>query len=323
MNQKPKKLLERVREVHRLKHYSIRTEESYVKWIKRFILFHNRRHPRDLGRAEIEAFLTHLALEQNVAASTQNQAFAAILFLYREVLKIDIDGSIDALRAKKPKRLPTVLTRKEIQQMFMLLEGTHKLVAQMLYGAGLRLLECLRLRIKDIDFEQHMITVRDGKGGKDRVTMLPRSLAAPLIEHIKRVRLTFEEDQRKGCGPVYIPYALERKYPSAGREWFWQYLFPSSRLSKDPRTGITRRHHKHESTQQRAVSKAAKRLNLTKRVSCHTFRHSFATHLLEDGYDIRTIQELLGHKDVRTTMIYTHVLNKRGVSVYSPLDRME
>jgi len=315
-----KKLLDQVRDVLRLKHYSIRTEQSYVDWIKRFILFHNKRHPQDMGRAEIEAFLTHLAVEGNVAASTQNQAFSALLFLYREVLKIEFDAPLDAVRAKKPARLPVVLTRAEAHLVIDGMTGNYQLMAKLLYGSGLRLMECLRLRVKDIDFERREIIVRDAKGGHERVTMLPASLVAPLQEHLKRVKLVHQQDLDAGYGQVYLPYALDRKYPNANKEWGWQYVFPSDRLSIDPRTGVKRRHHMDESNLQRAVKDAVRLARLAKPASCHTFRHSFATHLLESGYDIRTVQELLGHKDVKTTMIYTHVLNRGGLAVRSPLD---
>ncbi len=318
--QQPKKLLDQVRDVMRLKHYSIRTEESYVDWIKRYILFHKKRHPREMGGAQVEAFLTHLAVEGNVAASTQNQALSALLFLYREVLHQDLDVPIESVRAKKPKRLPTVLTRAEARKIIESMSGVYQLMTKLLYGSGLRLMECVRLRVKDIDFERREITVRDAKGGHERVTMLPESLIAPLQEHLKRVQLLYEQDLAAGYGQVYLPYALDRKYPSASREWGWQYVFPSDRLSTDPRTGIKRRHHVDESNLQRAVKDAARLARLTKPVTCHTFRHSFATHLLEAGYDIRTVQELLGHKDVKTTMIYTHVLNRGGLAVRSPLD---
>jgi len=314
-----KKLLDRVRDAIRVKHYSIRTEQAYVNWIKRYIYFHNVRHPAEMGAAEVEAFLTHLAVNENVAASTQNQALSALLFLYREVLKKD-PGPIDALRAKKPKRLPTVLTKDEVRRVLDHLSSTHQLMARLLYGSGLRLMECLRLRVKDLDFAQRAIIVRDGKGEKDRVTMLPESLVAPLQDHLRSVERLHEEDLARGFGAVYLPYALERKYPNANREWIWQYVFPSQRLSVDPRSGVVRRHHLDESGLQKAVRAAAQAAGMTKKVSCHTFRHSFATHLLENGYDIRTVQELLGHKSVRTTMIYTHVLNRGGLVVRSPLD---
>jgi integron integrase len=320
MEQRPKKLLAQVRDAIRLKHYSIRTEESYVTWIKRFILFHHKRHPNEMAGAEIEAFLTHLAVQQQVAASTQNQALSALLFLYRNVLNRPLDLSIDAVRAKKPKRLPTVLTKEETLMVIAHLSGTQRLMAKLLYGGGLRLMECLRLRVKDLDFTPRQIIVRDGKGMEDRVTMLPESLIMPLQEHLSPVKRIHAQDVAQGVGPVYLPFALERKYPRAGRLWIWQYVFPSDRLAKDPRTGIIRRHHANESSLQKAVSQAGRTVGLNKRISCHTFRHSFATHLLQQGYDIRTVQELLGHKDVKTTMVYTHVLNRGGMAVRSPLD---
>jgi integron integrase len=314
------RLLDQVRTALRLRHYSYRTEESYVNWITRYILFHAKRHPQDMGRPEIEAFLAHLAVQGHVAASTQNQALCALLFLYHEVLAIDLDGPIDIVRAKKPQRLPTVMTKAEALQVIAGLSGVPHLMAKLLYGSGLRLMECVRLRVKDIEFERREIIVRDGKGMKDRVTMLPDALIVPLQEHLRRVRLIHQQDLEQGYGAVYLPDALSRKFPNAAREWGWQYVFPSDRLSVDPRSGITRRHHIDERTLQRAVRQAARLAGLAKPVSCHTFRHSFATHLLEAGYDIRTVQELLGHKDVKTTMIYTHVLNRGGLAVRSPLD---
>jgi integron integrase len=315
----PKKLLDQVRDALRLNHYSLRTEETYVDWITRFILFHNKRHPKDMGTAEVEAFLTHLAVDLTVAASTQNQALSAVLFLYREVLKKDL-GPVDSIRAKKPKRLPTVLSREEARKVIGCMSGTYQLMAKLLYGSGLRLMECVRLRVQDVDFAQHQIVVRDGKGEQDRITMLPDSLIAPLQEHLQRVKQLHKQDLAQGQGAVYLPYALDRKYPNASHEWGWQYVFPSDRLSQDPRTGKTRRHHMDESNLQKAVREAARLAAIAKRVSCHTFRHSFATHVLESGYDIRTVQELLGNKDVKTTMIYTHVLNRGGLAVRSPLD---
>jgi integron integrase len=320
MENRPKKLLDQVREAIQVKHYSIRTEDAYISWIKRYILFHGKRHPKDMDVSEIEAFLTHLAVDQHVAASTQNQALGALLFLYREVLKKDLARPVDSVRAKRPKRLPTVLTREEVFKVIGFLSGTRQLMAKLLYGSGLRLMECVRLRVKDVDFGQHQIVVRDGKGMKDRVTMLPDAIIPSLQEHMEHVKRIHDDDLAKGYGSVYLPFALERKYPNANREWIWQYVFPASKLSKDPRSGSMRRHHVHESSLQRAVRSAAKRAGLNKRVTCHTFRHSFATHLLENGYDIRTVQELLGHKDVKTTMIYTHVLNRGGLAVRSPLD---
>ena len=319
-DQKSPKLLDVVRAKLRLKHYSIRTEEAYVDWIRRFIIFHKKRHPKEMGIPEIEAFLTHLAVNANVAASTQNQAFSALIFLYREVLGIELDGRIDAMRAKKPQRLPTVLTQDEVRRVIANLDGIHRLIVQILYGSGLRILECLRLRVKDLDFARYEITVRQGKGAKDRRTMLPRSLAAPLQAHLDTVRSLYEAGLRDGLCNVYLPFALAQKYPTAPREWLWQYVFPAASHSKDPRTGLIRRHHLDEGAVQKTVRHAAQQTNIAKHVTCHTFRHSFATHLLENGYDIRTVQELLGHNDVSTTMIYTHVLNRGGLAVRSPLD---
>jgi integron integrase len=316
---RPKKLLDQMRDALRTQHYSIRTENAYVDWARRFILFHDKRHPKDMGQAEVQAFLTHLAVEQHVAASTQNQALSALLYLYRSVLEKPLEA-VDVVRARKPQRLPVVLTKAEAQRVIGAMSGVNQLMARLLYGSGLRLMECLRLRVKDVDFEQRAITVRDGKGGKDRFTILPESVIPPLRDHLARVRHLHAGDLKAGYGEVYLPDALERKYPNAAREWIWQYVFPSDRLSTDPRTGVNRRHHLDESGLQRAVRRAAKLVGLDKPVSCHTFRHSFATHLLEAGYDIRTVQELLGHKDVKTTMIYTHVLNRGGLAVRSPLD---
>jgi len=321
MDKPPKKLLEQVKDKLRLKHYSIRTENSYVPWIKRYILFHNKRHPKDMGKQEIEEFLTHLAVDLRVASSTQNQAFNALLFLYREVLDIEIDEQINAVRAKKPRKLPTVMSKGETFKLIENLDGIHQLMSKLLYGSGLRLMECVRIRVKDIDFELNQVVVRDGKGAKDRITVLPEDVKSSLRKHLEKIKLLHQDDLDKGYGRVYLPFALERKYPNANREWGWQYVFPSKSLSTDPRSGEIRRHHINESTLQKALKRAVKFLKINKPVSCHTFRHSFATHLLEDGYDIRTVQELLGHKDVNTTMIYTHVLSKGGMVVRSPLDR--
>jgi integron integrase len=314
------KLLDLVRAVIRSKHYSRRTEETYVDWITRYVRFHKTRHPRELDSADITAFLTHLAVDLDVAASTQNQARSALLFLYREVLGLEIDAPQNVVAAKMPRRLPTVLTRDEVRTVLRLMSGEQRLMAQLLYGSGLRLMECLRLRVKDLNFAQHELTVRDGKGMHDRVTMLPDALTAPLEVHLQLVRRMFDEDVEHGYGQVYLPFALERKYQNANREWAWQYVFPSDRLSTDPRDGQIRRHHRDERGLQSAVKAAVRAAGIAKPASCHTFRHSFATHLLENGYDIRTVQELLGHANVKTTMIYTHVLNRGGRGVRSPLD---
>jgi integron integrase len=317
-----KKLLDRVRDVTRLKHYSLRTERTYCDWIERFIRFHGMRHPAEMAEPEVGEFLTDLARVGNVSASTQNQALSALLFLYKEVLKQEIGWLKQVERAKKPARLPVVLSRDEVHKIFAHLHATARLMAGLLYGSGLRLMECVRLRVKDVDFAYARITVRDTKGGRDRVTMLPVNLAAPLQRHLQKVKAQHEQDLADGFGEVWLPDALARKYPNAAREWSWQFVFPSSRISVDPRSQAKRRHHINESALQQAVKKAVRAARLTKPASCHTFRHSFATHLLENGYDIRTVQDLLGHKDVSTTMIYTHVLNKPGIGVKSPLDHI-
>ena len=314
------RLLDRVRGVLRRMHYSLHPERAYVDWIRRYILYHGKRHPAKMGTAQIDDFLTALAVQGNVAASTQNQALNALIFLYRKVLSIDLEGRINALRAKKPKRLPVALNRDEVAAVMRHLTGVFRLMALLLYGAGLRVKECLRLRVKDIDFARMEITVRDGKGMKDRVTMLPAAAAAELKRQVEYVRTLHEEDIADGHGTVYLPFALARKYPYANRELAWQYVFPAAALSRDPRSDACQRHHVHDSSLQKAVRKAARLAAVRKLVSCHSMRHSFATHLLEDGYDIRTVQELLGHKNVETTMIYTHVLNRPGLSVRSPAD---
>ena len=314
------KLMDQVRAVARLRHLSRSTEESYAFYIKRFILFHKKRHPKELGADEIRQYLIHLAVENRVAASTQNVAFNALLFLYRDVLGVGLPRIENIPRARYPRRLPVVLTREEARAVIANLTGTSKLVAGLLYGSGLRLMEALRLRVKDLDFDSAQITVREGKGEKDRVTMLPQSMIEVLRAHILTVRCLHEADLRAGFGEVKLPYALERKYPRAVKEWGWQYVFPASKRSIDPRNGLERRHHLCETAIQRAVKDALRQAGINKHASCHTFRHSFATHLLEERYDIRTIQELLGHKDVKTTMIYTHVLNLGGRGVLSPLD---
>ncbi len=325
------KLLDQMRDALRIKHYSYRTEQAYLDWAKRYILFHGKRHPAEMGAPEIQQFLAHLAGEKRVSASTQNQALSALLFLYREVLHIDLDPILLST-AKHPEHIPTVLTPQEVRLVLNHLTGTWKLMAQLLYGSGLRLMECVRLRVKDLDFEYKTVLVRDGKGEKDRVTPLPDSIVPDLRRQIERVRLLHEEDLAAGDGEVYLPYALAEKYPNAARELGWQYLFPAARRSIDPLTlpspsgrgaggeGKEHRHHVDPSGLQRAVRQAAQQAGLTKRVTCHTFRHSFATHLLQNGYDIRTVQEILGHKDVRTTLIYTHVLQRGGLAVHSPLD---
>jgi integron integrase len=315
------KLLEQVRQKIRLKHYSIRTERSYVAWIRRFILFHGKRHPAEMGAAEVEAFLTDLAVRGRVAASTQNQAFCAILFLYKQVLKMDVLKDLDAVRAKRPVRLPTVLAFEEVMRIIEAVSGVFQLVTKMLYGCGLRGIEAVRLRVNDVDFALNQIMVRDGKGRKDRLTMFPDDVKAALEAHLKRVKIQHEKDLRNGYGAVFLPDALERKYKNASKQWGWQYVFPSKTLSVDPRSGIKRRHHLHLASLNRAIKKAADLAGIQKKISSHCFRHSFATHLLEDGYDIRTVQELLGHRDVKTTQIYTHVLNKGPKAVRSPLDR--
>ncbi|HAV76675.1 MAG TPA: integron integrase [Anaerolineae bacterium] len=315
-----KKLLDQVSDAIRLKHYSYRTEQTYKEWIKRYILFHNKRHPKDMRVQEIQDFLSHLAAEKNVAASTQNQALSAILFLYRHVLQIEIEFPTDIVRAQKSKTLPTVLTHQEAIAVIGKMNGTPQLMTKILYGSGLRIKECLRLRVKDMDFGNRQIIVRDGKGEDDRFTILPDSLIPDLDLHLQTVNLIHQKDLKAGFGEVYLPYALARKYPNAAKEWAWQYIFPALSRSTDPVTQKTMRHHADPSVLQKAIRSAAKLAKVTKPVSPHTFRHSFATHLLQNGYDIRTVQELLGHKDVKTTMIYTHVLQRGGLAVKSPLD---
>ena len=318
----PPKLLTQVRERCRVKHHSIRTEKTYVHWIKRFILFHNKKHPKDMGKYEVEAFLTHLAVVGNVTASTQNLALSAILFLYREVLILKLPWLDDVVRAKKPGKLPVVMTPTEVQRVLTHMDGKYWLMASLMYGTGMRLMEILRLRVKDVDFERREIMVRDGKGGKDRRTMLPDSLRDVLQQQVEKIRELHKQDMEQGADPVYMPYALERKYPNAGKELGWQYMFPASKLSTDPRTQLYRRHHLDAKVLQRKIKTAVRSSGINKPASSHTFRHSFATQLLETGYDIRTVQELLGHADVSTTMIYTHVLNRGGQGVRSPLDAL-
>jgi len=314
------RLLDLVRDAIRRLHYSYRTEQSYIHWIKRFIYFHGKRHPAEMGAVEVTAFVTHLAKERAVASAMQNQALISLLFLYGHVLAQPLPWMEGIDRAKTPVKVPVVLTREEVRAMLAQLEGTKWLMAGLLYGGGLRLRECLKLRVKDVDFGYKQITVRDGKGSKDRVTMLPAALVEPLRQHLVRVKRLHERDLEEGYGAVEVPFAIERKYPKAPRDWGWQYVFPSIKRSTDPRTGVIRRHHVFDSVLPRALSAAARAAGVVKPVGSHTLRHSFATHLLQSGYDIRTVQELLGHSDVSTTMVYTHVLNKGGQGVRSPLD---
>ena len=316
------KLLDQVRQAIRMRHYSPKTEESYVHWIKRFIFFHNKRHPAEMAEPEIARFLSNLATELRVSGSTQNQALNALLFLYHQVLGKEIGYVNGVVRAKKAPRLPVVLTRGEIQALLGNLDGSEKIMATLLYGAGLRLMECCRLRVKDIDFSQNQIVVRAGKGDKDRYTMLPAAVKEVLIKHLDDGKRQHQNDVEKNLGRVVLPNALDRKYPNAGREWAWQWVFPATRYYVDRETGREYRHHLHESVLQKAVREAVRNAGIAKPATCHSMRHSFATHLLEDGYDIRTVQELLGHNDVSTTMIYTHVLNRGGRGVQSPADRL-
>jgi len=314
-------LLDRVRQHLRLRHYSIRTERAYVDWIKRFIVFHGNRHPAEMGEDEISGFLTYLAADRHVAASTQNQALSALLFLYQQVLDRKLEYMDGIERVKRPPKIPVVLSPEEVRAVLKELTGECRLMAELLYGSGLRLMECVRLRVKDVDFAYRQITVRDGKGFRERVTLLPDRLIKPLRLQLQRAKELHKQDLAKGRGRVHLPYALGRKYPNAARAWVWQYVFPAPKLSVDPRSHETQRHHVQEKNLQNAVKMAVAKAGVTKLASCHTFRHSFATHLLENGYDIRNVQELLGHKDVSTTMIYTHVLNKPGLGIQSPLDR--
>ncbi|MCP4203968.1 MAG: integron integrase [bacterium] len=316
------RLLDRVRHRARLRHLSPRTEQAYVRWIRRFILFHEKRHPKEMGEQEISLFLTHLAVEKKVAAATQNQALSGLLFLYREVLGRDFGELQGLVRARRPKRLPVVFDRDEIRRLFACLDGCDLLIVGLLYGAGLRLMECLRLRIKDIDLGYRQITVRGGKGDRDRMTLLPDVSRRGLERHMGEVKRLHAEDLDDGFGRTVLPHALERKYPGAAVDWSWQFVFPAARRSVEPRTGRLARHHRSAHSVQRAVRRASRCARLSKRATCHALRHSFATHLLEDGYDIRTVQELLGHRHVQTTMIYTHVLNKGGRGVRSPFDRL-
>ncbi len=319
MNSNRPRLLDQVRNACRRRGYSLRTEQTYCQWVKRYVLFHEKQHPDQMFEDHVRDFLSYLATERNVAASTQNQALNAIVFLYKRVLDRNIGSFDDFARAKRPKRLPLVLTQKEVISILEHMHGVTRLIASLLYGSGLRLTEGLRLRVKDVDFESNQIIVRSGKGNKDRRTMLPIPLEEALREQLNKAHALHREDLEAGYGAVYLPKALARKYPRAAKEWAWQYVFPSTTLSTDPRSGVRRRHHRSESSVQRAVKHAVRKAGLTKPASCHTLRHSFATHLLEEGYDIRTVQELLGHKSLQTTMIYTHVM-QQGVHVRSPLE---
>ena len=322
LHPQPQRLLGRMREALRVRHYSIRTERAYVDWVRRFIRFHDRRHPARLGAVEVQAFLTHLAVERSVASPTQNQAKAALLFLYREVLGLQLPWLDEIVGAKLSRHLPVVLTPSEVRALLGQLSGTMELVAALLYGTGARLLEALRLRVKDVEFERREILIRDGKGAKDRVTVLPENLVLPLQQHLAGVKRVHLRDLAAGFGDVWLPDALDLKYPNAGRTWGWQWVFPSTVRSVDPRSGAEHRHHLNETTVQKAIAGAARRAGIVKPCSPHVLRHSFATHLLQAGYDIRTVQELLGHSDVKTTMIYTHVLNRGGRGVRSPLDQI-
>jgi integron integrase len=317
----PPRLLERMREQIRLRHYSLRTERSYCDWVRRYVRFHGMRHPRELGPEHMTAFLSSLANRRHVSASTQNQALAALLFLYREVLRVELPWLHEIARARRPRRLPVVLTRAEVHAMIGHMDGVHALMAKLMYGTGLRLMECLRLRVKDVELVRREVIVRQGKGAKDRITMFPASLVDEMVQHLARVRGIYDRDRKARIAGVELPDAYAVKNPRAAASWTWHWVFPQGHLSVDPRTGITRRHHAFDQTFQRSLKRAAAKAGIVKPVSSHTLRHSFATHLMEAGYDIRTVQELLGHKDVSTTMIYTHVLNRGGRGVVSPLDR--
>ena len=318
----PRKLLDCVRDAIRTRHYSRRTEEAYVHWIRRYIVFHKKVHPSTIGASEISAFLTWLAVDQHVSASTQNQALSALLFLYKDVLAIEIGAVPPVVRARTPERLPVVLSREEIGAILKQVTGTMRLIVMLLYGTGVRIEECVDLRVKDLDFDRHQIVVRQGKGRKDRVTMLPSAAREALRGHLADVRRIHEADLARGFGRVVLPFALDRKFPNAATEWRWQFVFPAGRICRAPRFGPASRYHLHESVVQKAMARATRRAGITKRVSPHVMRHSFATHLLADGYDIRTVQELLGHRDVRTTMIYLHVMNRGALAVKSPMDRL-
>ncbi|MDY6834295.1 MAG: integron integrase [Chloroflexota bacterium] len=322
MKQESSAILERVREVIRSKHYSIRTEYIYVSWVERYMLFHDNNDPADMGKIEIEAFLNHLAVEVHASPSTQNQALNALSFLYNQVLNKDLNGSIDSIRAKKPRRLPVVMTKEEVNMVINHMEGSHQLMAKLLYGAGLRLMECVRLRVNDIDFQMDGIIVRGIDCIKDRITVLPESVKPSLQDHLRKVKYLHDRDLAIGHGHVYLPAEFDKKYPNAPLEWGWQYAFPSKSLTPDIKSGATRRHHVNENSLQKAVRKAVQTAGLAKPISCHTFRHSFAAHLLEDCRDIHVVQQLLGHKDMSTTMVYTHVIDKNNVRIRSPLDTL-
>lgn len=318
-----RKLLDQVREILKLKHYSYRTEQSYVAWIRRFILFHNKQHPKDMTAKHVQGFLTHLAIDRKVTASTQNQALNAIVFLYKHVLMLELGDFSSAVRAKRPARKPVVLTQGEVHLILTCLDSAQtQLIIRLLYGAGLRLAECVRIRVQDVDFIKSTIMIRAGKGDKDRITVLPEIVQNDLRQHLQRVRMQFERDLVDGFADVYLPHALARKYPNAAKEWKWQYVFSAEFPSKDPRTGILRRHHVYAGSVSRAINRAVKAAGIHKRITAHSFRHSFATHLLESGSDVRTVQELLGHKNIETTQIYLHCMNSPGETVVSPLDRL-
>ncbi len=320
MQKEQSPFLEKVRNAIRVRHYSIRTEQAYLDWTRRYIRFHRKCHPQYMGEAEVRSFLTHLAVDRNVAASTQNQALNALVFLYREVLERPLGDIVGAVRAKKPQKLPVVLAQAEVKQVLAALNGHHWMACCLLYGSGLRLMECIRLRVRDLDFDHRAVLVRDGKSRKDRVVTLPDALILPLRRHLGAVRNTHEKDLGDGFGAVYLPYALARKHPNAPKQWAWQYVFPAGNRSIAPRSGVERRHHIDETSLQRAVKRAVRKAGIHKQATCHSMRHSFTTHLLERGMDIRTVQEQLGHKDVRTTQIYTHLINRGGAAVVSPLN---
>ena len=320
-SQSQPRLVHRIRSAIRVRHYSVRTERAYMHWIRRFVVFHGRRHPAELGGAEVTEFLNHLATVENVAAATQAQALSAVLFLYKAVLGIELPWLDEVIRAKRPRRLPSVLEKHEVLRLLEAMEGEHALMARLMYGTGMRIGECVSIRVKDLNLDRRELVVRDGKGGKDRVTLVPASLLESLREALERSRRVFEADRLAERAGVSLPYALERKYPNAGKMWGWHWVFPMDHLAVDPESSVVRRYHVYDQSLARAIALAARKAKLAKPVTSHTLRHSFATHLLDEGYDIRTIQELLGHKDVNTTMIYTHVLNRGGRGVVSPLDR--